>query len=135
MDKILQSYPQQVKFVYKEFPLTTIHQFALGAARAALAAKDQGKFWEMHDQLFAHQRALDAASLKQYAQQIGLDPARFEQDMGSPQVQKQIEADVQLATRLHVRGTPTFFLNGKLVTNRSLDTLKQLIDGALHKSA
>jgi protein-disulfide isomerase len=133
VDQILKAYPQQVRFVYKEFPLISIHQYALSAARAAVAAQAQGKFWKMHDVLFANQRALDADSLKKYAQEVGLDVPRFEKDMTSPKTQQQIAADMQLAGRLDVRGTPTFFLNGKLVTNRSFENVKQLIDAAVQK--
>ena len=67
------------------------------ASRAALAAQRQGKYWEMHDKLFANQRALQPDNLKQYAQELGLDVAKFEQDMASPEVQQQINEDMQLA--------------------------------------
>ena len=130
MDQILKQYPQEVKFVYKEFPLTPRHQNAMNAARAAVAAKRQGKFWEMHDKLFANQRELQVDKLKEYAQQIGLDMAKFEQDMASPDVQKEIDEDKQLATQAQVSGTPTLFVNGKRVTNRSVDGLKSMIDEA-----
>jgi protein-disulfide isomerase len=97
VDQVLKAYPSEVKFVYKEFPLTSIHQNALNAAKAAVAAQREGKFWEMHDKLFANQRALLPDNLKQYAQQIGLDTAKFEKDMASPEVQKQIADDMKLA--------------------------------------
>jgi protein-disulfide isomerase len=131
VDQVLKAYPKEVKFVYKEFPLTSIHQNALNAARAAVAAQNQGKFWEMHDKLFAHQRALSPDNLKQYAQEIGLDVAKFEKDMASPEVQKQIDDDVKLAQEVQVRGTPTLFLNGKRVMNRSFEGIKEMIDLAL----
>jgi protein-disulfide isomerase len=131
VDQVLKAYPNEVKFVYKEFPLTSIHQNALNAAKAAVAAQKQGKFWEMHDKLFANQRALLPDNLKQYAQESGLDVAKFEKDMTSPEVQKQIDADMKLAQEADVRGTPTLFLNGKRVMNRSFEGLKQMIDEAL----
>ena len=131
VDQVLKAYPKEVKFVYKEFPLTSIHQNALNASRAAVAAQKQGKFWEMHDKLFANQRALSLDNLKQYAQEIGLDVAKFEKDITSPEVQKQIEDDTKLAQEAEVRGTPTLFLNGKRVMNRSFEGLKQTIDEAL----
>lgn len=131
IDQVLKAYPKEVKFVYKEFPLTTIHQYALPAARAALAAARQGKFWEMHDRLFANQRALQADSLKQYAKDIGLDVAKFERDMAAPDVQKEIEEDSKLAQQSQVSGTPTLFVNGKRVTNRTVDGMKQMVDEAL----
>lgn len=130
-EQVLKAYPKEVKFVYKEFPLTTIHQNALPAARAAVAAGKQGKFWEMHDKLFANQRALQAENLKQYAKEIGLNAAKFESDMASPDVQKQIDEDTKLAQQSQVSGTPTLFVNGKRVTNRTFDGLKQLVEDAL----
>jgi len=135
VDQVLKAYPNEVKFVFKEFPLTSIHQNALNAAKAVAAAQKQGKFWEMHDKLFANQRALLPDNLKQYAQEIGLDVAKFEKDMTSPEVQKQIDADMKLAQDAEVRGTPTMFLNGKRVMNRSFEGLKQMIDEALKQKS
>ena len=134
VDQILTQYPKAVKFVYKEFPLP-MHQNAMNAARAAVAAKRQGKFWEMHDKLFANQAQLQLEKLKEYAQQIGLDMAKFEQDLVAPEVQKEIEEDKQLAAQAQVTGTPTLFVNGKRVTNRSVDGLKSIIDEALKAKA
>ncbi len=135
MDQVLKAYPNDVKFVYKQFPLVTIHQNALNASKAAVAAQKQGKFWEMHDKLFANQRALSLDNLKQYAQQIGLDMTKFEQDMNSPDVQKAIDEDTKLAQQSQVNGTPSLFLNGKRVMNRSFDGLKQMIDEALKQKS
>ncbi len=135
MDQVLKAYPNDVKFVYKEFPLVTIHQNALNASKAAVAAQKQGKFWEMHDKLFANQRTLSLDNIKQYAQQIGLDMTKFEQDMNSPDVQKAIDEDTKLAQQSQVNGTPSLFLNGKRVMNRSFDGLKQMIDEALKQKS
>jgi protein-disulfide isomerase len=134
IDQVIQAYPTQLKFVYKEFPLP-MHPNALPASRAALAAQRQGKYWEMHDKLFANQHALQPDNLKQYAQDIGLDVPKFEQDMASPDVQQQINADMQLARQSGVTGTPTLYLNGKRVMNRSFDGIKQMIDAALQKKS
>jgi protein-disulfide isomerase len=130
VDQVLQAYPKEVKFIYKEFPLP-MHSNAMPAARAALAAGKQGKFWEMHDKLFANQRALTPENIKQYAQEIGLDMAKFEQDMASPEVQQQINEEMQQGQKVMVGGTPSLYLNGKKVANRSFDGLKQMIDAAL----
>ncbi len=132
VDEVLKAYPNDVKVVFKEFPLTTIHQFALNAARAAVAAQRQGKFWEMHDALFANQRQLDMESLKRYAQQVGLDVPAWEAALASPEVQQQIDADVKLAQTAQVSGTPSLFVNGKRAMNRSVEGLKAMIDEALH---
>jgi len=130
VDQVLAAYPQDVKFVYKQFPLS-MHQNAMNASKAALAASKQGKFWEMHEKLFANQRALDPDSLKKYAQEIGLDTAKFDADMNSPEVKKQIDEEMRLGNASQVQGTPTLFLNGKRVTNRSFEGLKAMIDEAL----
>lgn len=131
VDQVLKAYPKEVKFVYKQMPLTSIHPFAMGASKAALAAQRQGKYWEMYDKLFANQRALQPEKLKDYAQEIGLDVAKFEKDMASPEVQQQIDDDMKLAQQVHVGGTPTLFLNGKRVMNRSADGIKQMVDDSL----
>ena len=130
VDQVLQAYPKEVKFIYKEFPLP-MHANAAPAARAALAAGKQGKFWEMHDKLFANQRALSPENIKQFAHDIGLDMTKFEQDMASPEVQQQINEEMQQGGKAQVGGTPSLFVNGKKVTNRSVEGLKQMIDEAL----
>lgn len=132
VEQVLQAYPKEVKFVYKEFPLP-MHSNAMPASRAALAAQRQGKYWEMHDKMFANQQALLPDNLKQYAQELGLDVAKFEQDMASPEVQQQINDDMQLARQAGVSGTPTLFLDGKRITNRSFDGIKQMVDESLQK--
>jgi len=134
IDQVIQAYPKDLKFVYKEFPLP-MHQNAMPASRAAVAAQRQGKYWEMHDKLFANQQALQPDNFKQYAQELGLDVAKFEQDMNSPDVQAQIAEDMQLARQSAVGGTPTLYLNGKRVQNRSFEGLKQMIDEALQKKS
>ena len=133
VDEVLKAYPKDVNFVYKQFPLTSIHPFALGASKAAVAAGKQGKFWEMHDILFANNRELGDDKLKEYAKQIGLDVPRWDKDRNSPEVQAEIDADGKAATAAEVRGTPSFFVGGKRVMNRSVDGFKQMIDEQLKK--
>lgn len=130
VDRIIKTFPKDVKFVYKNMPLTTIHRNALPAAKAAVAAGKQGKFWEMHDVLFKHSRELTYDKLKEYAKQIGLDVAQWEEDFASPEVQAAINRDLQAARKAEVRGTPTFFVNGKRVLNRSFDNFKRMIEEA-----
>jgi protein-disulfide isomerase len=132
---VMKEYPGKVRFVYKNLPLVSIHSNAMGAAQAAVAAGKQGKYWEMHDLLFANQRALQPDKLKEYAQQLGLDIAKFEADMNSSEVKSAIQNDMNLSRKVGVRGTPTIFVNGKLVENRSVDGLKQMIDPVLQKGA
>jgi protein-disulfide isomerase len=122
-----------VAFVYKQFPLTSIHPNALPAAKAALAAGKQGKYWEYHEILFKNQRALGADQLKEYAKQAGLDVPKWEKDMNSPEVADQVNADMKEAQAAEVRGTPTIFVNGKRVMNRSVEGFKTMIDEAKTK--
>ena len=127
----LQAYPTQARFVYKHFPLTANHPQALPAALAAAAAQKQGKFWEMHEILFANQRALSPEQIDGYAKKIGLDMKRFKADMDSDAVKEQVEADRRLARRAGVRGTPTVFVNGRLLQDRTVDGFRALIDPML----
>ena len=132
IDQVMQAYPKELKFVYKEFPLP-MHPNAMPASKAAVAAQRQGKYWEMHDKLFANQQALQPDNFKQYAQELGLDVAKFEQDMNSPEVQAQIAEDMALARQVGVSGTPTLFVAGKRVQNRSVEGIKQMVDEALQQ--
>ena len=131
MDQVLEAYPKDVKRVYKQFPLTSIHPNALPASKAAVAAGKQGKFWEMHKKLFENQRELSPDNYKKWAKELGLDMARFEKDMNSPEVQAQIDRDAADARSAEVSGTPTIFVNGKRLQQRSLDGFKQAIDPIL----
>lgn len=130
IDEVLKAYPNDAKFVYKQFPLP-MHNNAMNASRAALAANKQGKYWPMYEKLFANQRTLDMESLKKYAQEVGLDVPQFEKDMTSPEIQKQIDEDMSLARTAQVNGTPTLFVNGKRLNDRSVDGFKKMIDEAL----
>ena len=114
---------------FKNFPLS-IHPNAQIAHQAAMAAKAQGKFWEMHDLLFANQQHVQRSDLVGYAKKLGLNVARFEKDMDSEQTKKAIEADVSEGTKLGVNGTPSYTINGKLYSGtRPLAQLKVLIAG------
>ena len=127
----LAAYPQQARLVFKQFPLVSIHPQAMPAALAATAAGKQGKFWEMHEMLFANQRALAPEQIREYARKLNLDLAKFDADLASAEVKAAVQEDMALAQRVGVRGTPTIFVNGKLLQNRSLDGFKQLIDPIL----
>ena len=99
-------------FVFRNFPTARTHPHAMRAAEAAEAAAAQGKFWEMHDELFTHQQALDDNALSRYARRISLDVTRFARDMADNTFLKQVEAEYQTALfDEHVTGTPTFYIN------------------------
>jgi protein-disulfide isomerase len=101
-----------LRFVYRNFPLREVHPHAQHAAEAAEAAAVQNRFWEMHDLLFEHQRALDDAHLQQYAQSLGLDEARFTDALTSHAFAATVRHDFTGGVRSGVNGTPTFFING-----------------------
>ena len=101
-----------LRFVFRHFPIVQTHPHSLRAAEAAEAAGAQGKFWEMHDQLFTHQQALEDHDLSRYARRIHLDVERFARDLSANTFLKQIEADYnQSLFDEHVTGTPTFYIN------------------------
>jgi len=111
---IQQQLGDQLRFVFRNFPLTEIHPHALHAALAAEAAAAQGKFWQMHDYIFHHQHTLEDADLEQFAEAVGLDMQQFARDMAERPSISRIEEDLQSGIRSGVRGTPTFFINGVL---------------------
>lgn len=111
LDRMWEARKDKVLFVYKFLPLS-MHPHGEIAARAAIAAGMQGKFWEMHHKLFANGQHLEEADLDSYASSLGLDLARFHADMQSPAVKARIDADRQLAEKLGVKGTPTIFVDG-----------------------
>jgi protein-disulfide isomerase len=113
-----------VRIAFKNSPLA-FHTNAKLAAKAAFAAERQGKFWEYHDALFAHQRELDRASLVQYASDLGLDTGRFERDLDDAGINAKVEADMAEARRLNVQGTPTMFVDGRRVTgSQSIEAIE-----------
>jgi protein-disulfide isomerase len=133
VNQVLEAFPKDVNYTYKQFPLTSIHPNAMPAAKAALAAGKQGKYWEMHKKLFDNYRALAPEDLKKYAGEIGLDVPKWETDMNSKEVQDQIDSDMQLARTAGVRGTPTIFVNGKKLQERSFEGFKAAVEVELKK--
>jgi protein-disulfide isomerase len=103
----------QLRFIFRNFPLAEAHPHARLAAQAAEAAAAQGKFWEMHDMLFKNQTALEPDDLVGYAKSIGLDIPRFERDLKAGTFAKKVRDDFRSGVRSGVNGTPTFFVNGK----------------------
>jgi protein-disulfide isomerase len=133
VDQVLAAYPKDLRFVYKQFPLEQIHQNAMNAAKASVAAANQGKFWEMHDELFKISRNLAMDEIRKKAEAIGLDMKKFDTDMASPETEKAVRADLELGKTVDVQGTPTMFINGKRVMNRSLEGMKTMVDEELKK--
>jgi len=130
LEQVLEKYPNEVKLVFKNFPLRN-HKFAMPAAIAALAAEKQGKFWEFHDLLFKDFNRLNAQKVKEIAQQLNLDMEKFDKDQRDPQIRAMINRDVSEGNRVGVRGTPTVFINGRLLRNRSMTGFQELIEKSL----
>lgn len=125
---MLDKYPQTLKIAFKNLPLTSIHKMAMPAALAALAANNQGKFWEMHDAIFAMKAKITADKLNEAAREIGLDLEKFNADRNSEKLRKKLAKDMEDAKAVQVSGTPTLFLNGRRVQDRSLNALQRMIE-------
>ncbi len=110
---IKSEFGDSIRFVFRNFPLTKIHPHAFVAALAAEAASRQGKFWEMHDLVFENQRRLTEARINLLAEQLGLDPTRFQIDLQDPVLTEKVKSDFDSGIRSGVNRTPTFFFNGE----------------------
>lgn len=130
LEKVLAQFPEQVKLVYKNFPLR-IHRFALKAAVASMAADAQGKFWPFHDRLFANSNQLSDEKILAIAKDVGLDIEQFKKDMSTPALLAAVQKDMQQGRKLEVRGTPTVFINGRLLKDRSLANFRAVIEKEL----
>lgn len=132
---VLRAYPTQVRLFFKQFPLD-IHSQAALAAAAAVAAQKQGKFWQMHDALFASHNDLRRATILALASAVGLDMKRFEADLDSPEVRKAVSKDLDDGTNVGVMSTPTLFIDGQHYNgNIKLDVLKPILDAELKHPA
>ena len=119
-----------MKLVFKNFPLRN-HKFAWPAAIAALAANKQGKFWELHDQLYENYNRLSDQKIREIAQQVGLNMEQFDKDMKDPELQALVERDFQEGAGAGVRGIPTIFVNGRQLKNRSFEGFQAAIEKEL----
>jgi protein-disulfide isomerase len=113
LDDLVKHFPGQVRLVYKFYPLTEKHPHAEVAARAGLAAFNQGKFWEMHHAMFENQERLEPADLDRYAKQIGLDMPKFRTDVTAKETAERIDKDKKQAEDAGLEGTPFIFINGR----------------------
>ncbi len=134
LDDTLKAYPDKVKLVFKNYPLS-FHQNAMPAAEAAQCAKEQGKFWEIEEKLFANQGELDAAGLTKHAQAAGVNMAKFEECVKNHKHKSVIEADMAAAEKIQVTGTPSVFVQGrKMVAGRAPEDFKRVVDEELAKA-
>lgn len=126
-------YPDKTQLVFKNFPLK-MHRNAEAAAIAGLAADRQGKFWPLHDLLFEHFNRLNPQKIVELAKQAGLDMAKFEKDRRDPALNRQVQDEIRQGRDIGVRGTPTIFINGRRVKERSLQEMKRMIEGELKQT-
>jgi protein-disulfide isomerase len=132
---IMAAYPKDVRLIYKQFPLS-MHPHAPLAAQASLAANEQGKFWEMHDLLFANSRKLTPDNMLVWAKQIGLDVDKFKADLDSGKFQSTVKKDEADGDAAGVYGTPAFFINGKLYNGPlNLEAVKPIFEAELKGGA
>ena len=131
---MLEQYPNDVKLVFKNFPLTRIHKAAMNAAIGALAANQQEKFWEFHSELFKNYNKLNDAMFDEIATNLGLDMEQFKQDMQNPALAGLVQRDLKDGVAVGVRGTPSIFVNGRQLKQRSLPGFKAAIDAELQKA-
>jgi protein-disulfide isomerase len=112
VNQVLAKYPRDVRLVFKQFPLDNHSQAAL-AAEASLAAQAQGKFWELHDKMYANFRSINRERILAWAKEVGIDLDRFEADLKSHKYAPRVASEVKQGDAAGVEGTPTFFINGK----------------------
>jgi protein-disulfide isomerase len=131
----LRKYPTQVRLVFRNLPLASLHAQAVKAAEAAVCARDQGKFWEMHDLLFAEQKSLGVDALKEKATRLGLDSKTFDDCLDSGKSENAIKTDMAAADQLGITGTPTSFVNGRYLNGAvSENDLSAVIDDELRRA-
>jgi protein-disulfide isomerase len=134
LDQLLRDYPNDVRILFRHTPLP-FHNNAALAAEAAVAAEMQGKFWEMHDKLFANQADLERPALELHARELGLDLAAFRAALDRHAGKSRVDDDLALGRQLGVRGTPTFFIDGRpLIGAQGIDAFKQIINDEIARA-
>ena len=132
LEQVLEKYPADVKMAFKNFPIRS-HKFAKQAAIAALAADSQGKFWEFHDLLFKNYNRLNDQVIGEFAIVLGLDQAQYQNKLKDPSIERRVRQDALEGRRAGVKGTPTIFINGRRLKDRSLKGFQAAIDTKLQK--
>lgn len=130
--QLLDTYGDQIRFVYRDFPLESIHANAKPAAEAANCANEQGVFWDYHDKLFSMELGLSSDAYQEYASQLDLDADEFKECIESGRFQEEVQSDFEFAANLGVRSTPTFFINGIAVVGaQPFEVFQQVIEKEL----
>ena len=132
LQPLLDAYPGKIRFVYRHFPLASIHSNAFQAAEASMCAYEQGAFWPYHDEIYENQANLGTELYIQIATDLGLDLESFRSCLENEDYKNQVQTDIDFANSLGVRSTPTFFINGlAFIGAQPLDAFKQVIDSEL----
>ena len=131
--QLLEEYDGKIRFQFRHFPLTLIHQRSLKASEAAVAAAQEGKFWEMHNELFANRRNLGTTSLKLYSKDAGVKSKKFLEDLVNGFYGWQVQDDIKEGHNLGIKEIPAFFVNDVQVVKPTYTNLKAAIDAALKK--
>jgi len=134
LDQVVEKYPQKVKEVFMNFPVRS-HKYAEMAARAALAADKQGKFWEFHDKLFENANQLNDEKVREIAKELNLNMEQFEKDWQSEETLAKVRSDIDQGSRIGVRGVPAVFINGRQLKQRSLEGFSAIIDKESEKNS
>ena len=135
--RLVEEFPKDLRYVFRHFPLVSLHEDAIDISRAAEAAGVQGKFWEMHDLIFQRQSEWEGDTnpvdkFISFAKELGLDEEKYKQDLDNKELNIKINDDLASANQLRLNATPTFFLNGeRMKTPRNYDEFKSLIEQAL----
>jgi protein-disulfide isomerase len=127
LEQLLEKYPTELRVVFKNFPIRS-HKYAFTSAMAALAAGQQGKFWEFHDELFKNYNRLNDQKIQEIVKQLNLDQTKFDENKKNPVEAARVRQDYEEGIRLGVRGTPTVFINGKKIKNRSMKNMEAAIE-------
>jgi protein-disulfide isomerase len=130
LEQVFERYPKQVKIAFKNFPLRN-HAFAYKAAQAAVAAQKQGKFWPFHDMLFGQYNKINDQRIDEISKILKLDVSQFKKEMNAAHTMTRINDDRADGRNAGVRGTPTVFINGEVLRNRTFAGFKQAIANAL----
>ena len=131
---MLKKNPDKIKLVFKNFPIRS-HKYAVKAAAAALAAAREEKFWEFHDMLFENYNRLNDQKILEIARQLGLNETELKNQQQNPAISERIRQDYEEGVRLGVRGTPTVFINGKKLRDRSMKKMETVIAKELQKQS
>jgi len=126
LKELMDQFGSQIKFVFRNFPLSEMHQYARSSALAAEAANLQGKFWEMHDAIYENQHYLNESFLLKLAEKLNLNIHQFKKDLGNSVLAKKIDADFESGIVSGVNGTPSFYVNGKKFDGGAEDLFRLL---------